>query len=147
MILVITINGKIFSADTENDLCGEDTVKFACVPDYEFEKIVWTFGDGTPDVTITNIKDSIVPHFYEKAGVYDAKVCIYRLSSNLCAGQVAESCIPIRVTIGTYQFKIGSPEVSCPSAKKSPCKARRCGSDRRRRQLPKRQSLDAHRRG
>ena len=124
LVQYVTINGKIFSADTENDLCGEDTVKFACVPDYEFEKIVWSFGDGTPDSTITDIADSVVPHFYQKAGVYDAKVCIYRSSSNLCAGQSAVSCIPIRVTIGTYQFQIGSPDVSCPNASDPVYKAR-----------------------
>lgn len=106
----ITINGQIFSPDTENTLCGEDTIKFACHPDYEYTKIEWFFGDGKSDLTN---KDS-VPHFYEKSGVYPAYVLIYRESSNLCAGQNAVDSIPIKVTIGRYQFAIGAPDIPCP---------------------------------
>lgn len=114
LVQYVTINGQIFSPDSDNKLCGEDTVRFACVPDYEFEKIVWTFGDGTPDQTVTDIADSIVPHYYDKSGVYQAKVCIYRASSNLCAGQSAVSCIPITVTIGRYEFSINDIDIPCP---------------------------------
>ncbi len=106
----ITINGQIFSADTENNLCGEDTVHFACHPDYEYEKIEWYFGDGKSDLTN---KDS-VPHYYEKSGVYSAYVLIYRNSSNLCVGQSAVDSIPIRVTIGRYVFSIDGIEIPCP---------------------------------
>lgn len=106
----ITINGQIFSPDTENTLCGEDTIKFACHPDYEYTKIEWFFGDGKSDLTN---KDS-VPHYYEKSGVYPAYVLIYRESSNLCAGQNAVDSIPIKVTIGRYQFAIGAPDIPCP---------------------------------
>ena len=106
----ITINGQIFSADTENNLCGEDTVHFACHPDYEYEKIEWYFGDGKSDLTN---KDS-VPHYYEKSGVYSAYVLIYRNSSNLCVGQSAVDSIPIKVTIGRYVFSIDGIEIPCP---------------------------------
>ena len=106
----ITINGQIFSADTENNLCGEDTVHFACHPDYEYEKIEWYFGDGKNDLTN---KDS-VPHYYEKSGVYSAYVLIYRNSSNLCVGQSAVDSIPIKVTIGRYVFSIDGIEIPCP---------------------------------
>lgn len=106
----ITINGQIFSADTENNLCGEDTVHFACHPDYEYEKIEWYFGDGKSDLTN---KDS-VPHYYEKSGVYSAYVLIYRNSSNLCVGQSAVDSIPINVTIGRYVFSIDGIEIPCP---------------------------------
>ena len=106
----ITINGQIFTPDTENTLCGEDTIKFACHPDYEYQKIEWFFGDGTSDLTN---KDS-VPHYYEKSGVYPAYVLIYRESSNLCAGQNAVDSIPIKVTIGRYQFSIDDIEIPCP---------------------------------
>ena len=106
----ITINGQIFSPDTENTLCGEDTIKFACHPDYEYEKIEWYFGDGEKDLTN---KDS-VPHYYAASGSYAAYVLIYRKSSNLCAGQNAVDSIPITVTIGRYEFSIGTPEIPCP---------------------------------
>ena len=106
----ITINGQVFSPDTENTLCGEDTIKFACHPDYEYTKIEWYFGDGTNDLTN---KDS-VPHYYATSGVYNAYVLIYRESSNLCAGQNAVDSIPIKVTIGRYQFSIDDIEIPCP---------------------------------
>ncbi len=106
----ITINGQIFSPDTENTLCGEDTIKFACHPDYEYNKIEWFFGDGTNDKTN---KDS-VPHYYKESGVYNAYVLIYRESSNVCVGQNAVDSIPIKVTIGRYQFSIDHIEIPCP---------------------------------
>ncbi|MCQ2347845.1 MAG: T9SS type A sorting domain-containing protein [Paludibacteraceae bacterium] len=104
----ITINGKIFTPDSDNSLCGDDTVKFACHPDYEYEKIVWGFGDGQIDDTN---KDSI-PHLYEKAGVYQAYCNIYRKSSNLCKGQNAMDSIPIRVTIGNFKVTVDSVYVT-----------------------------------
>ncbi len=106
----ITINGQIFTPDTENTLCGEDTIKFACHPDYEYEKIEWYFGDGASDKTN---KDS-VPHYYAESGNYNAYVLIYRKSSNVCVGQNAVDSIPITVTIGRYEFGIGDPDIPCP---------------------------------
>lgn len=119
----ITINGQVFSPDTENTLCGEDTIKFACVPDYEFTKIVWNFGDGSPTKEVPYAdrdKDSIVPHFYENSGSYPAYVLIYRESSHVCAGQNAVDSIPITVTIGRYQFSIDNIEIPCPEDGKTP---------------------------
>ena len=106
----ITINGQIFSPDTENTLCGEDTIKFACHPDYEYTKIEWYFGDGTNDLS----NNDSVPHYYAKSGVYPAYVLIYRESSHVCAGQKAVDSIPITVTIGRYQFAIENIEIPCP---------------------------------
>lgn len=112
----IYINGEEFSADKENKLCGVDTIHFTCKPDYEFEKIVWEFGDGTPNVTVTDTVD--VPHYYAKGGDYNAKVSIYRKSSNLCVGQSAVDVIKITVTIGRYEFTIGNPDIPCPEGGK-----------------------------
>ena len=109
----ITINGEIFSPDKENTLCGEDTIKFACHPDYEWTKIEWNFGDGETK-TVTDEKDSVVLHYYPESKTYNASVLIYRESSNLCAGQNAVDTIPITVTIGRYEFTIGAPEIPCP---------------------------------
>ena len=106
----ITINGQIFTPDSENTLCGEDTIKFACHPDYEYNKIEWYFGDGMNDLTN---RDS-VPHYYPNSGTYNAYVLIYRESSNLCAGQNAIDSIPIKVTIGRYQFSIDDIDIPCP---------------------------------
>ena len=113
----ITINGQIFTPDSENTLCGEDTIKFACVPDYEYTKIVWNFGDGSPIREIPYEDrhiDSIVPHYYTASGSYPAYVLIYRESSHVCAGQNAVDSIPITVTIGRYQFAIENIEIPCP---------------------------------
>lgn len=105
----ITINGEIFSPDIENTLCGTDTVRFACHPDYEYTKIEWFFGDGESDLTN---KDSVV-HYYPVSDTYHAYVLIYRESSSVCVGQSAKDSIPIRVTIGN--FKIGVNRTEIPS--------------------------------
>ena len=98
----ITINGQIFTPDSKNILCGDDTIRFACHPDYEYEKIEWYFGDGTSNL---ENKDS-VPHEYEIAGVYNAYVLIYRNSTNVCVGQNAVDSIPITVNIGNFKVNI-----------------------------------------
>jgi hypothetical protein len=113
----ITINGEIFTPDKENTLCGEDTVKFACHPDYVFNKLKWNFGDGvSKEFTYEQVQgaDSVVPHYYQTSGVYQAYVLIYRESSNVCVGQNAIDSIPITVTIGRYIFEIGEVDVPCP---------------------------------
>ena len=113
----ITINGQIFSPDTENTLCGEDTIKFACHPDYEYNKIEWHFGDGaSKTVTYDEVQtgDSVVQHYYPNSATYNAYVLIYRESSHVCAGQNAIDSIPIAVTIGRYQFAINDIEIPCP---------------------------------
>ena len=103
----------VFSPDQENNLCGRDTIKFACKPDYEFEKIVWHFGDGTPDVTVYDTLTP-APHYYSGTQDYDATCSIYRSSSNLCAGQSAVDVINIKVTVGRYSFSIGEAKIPCP---------------------------------
>ena len=112
----IIINGEVFTPDSKNTLCGEDTVKFECHPDYEYEKVVWNFGDGVTD-TVTYAEaqvDSIIPHYYADSKTYDAYVLIYRESSNLCKGQNAVDSIPIAGTIGRYQFTVKPAEIPCP---------------------------------
>ena len=113
----ITINGQEFSPDKENKLCGVDTVHFACKPDYEFEKIVWHFGDGSADVTVYDTTTE-VNHYYTKGGDYQAWVEVHRTSSNLCEGQSAIDKINITVTIGRYEFTIGNPDIPCPEGGK-----------------------------
>ena len=103
----------VFSPDQENNLCGRDTIQFACKPDYEFEKIVWHFGDGTPDVTVYDTLTP-APHYYSGTQDYDATCSIYRSSSNLCAGQSAVDVINIKVTVGRYSFSIGEANIPCP---------------------------------
>lgn len=113
----IIINGEVFTPDSKNTLCGEDTVKFECHPDYEFEKIKWNFGDGVVEeysYAQATGSDSIVPHYYETSGTYDAYVLIYRESSHVCAGQNAVDSIPITVTIGRYIFSINDIDIPCP---------------------------------
>ena len=111
----ITINGQVFTPESDNTLCGEDTIKYSCHPDYDYIKIFWNFGDGaTRELTKAEADvDTIVPHYYNKTGVYNAYVLIYRESSSVCAGQSAVDSIPIKVTIGRYQFEITDVDIPC----------------------------------
>lgn len=110
----ITINGQEFSAESNNLLCGIDTIHFGCNLNYEFEKIVWGFGDGSP-VYSDNGPDSVsrIDHYYQNDGIYNAYALVYRSSSNLCEGQSAMDSIPIKVNIGRFTFRIGEPEIPC----------------------------------
>ena len=110
----IYINGEEFSPDKENKLCGIDTVHFACKPDFMPDSVVWHFGDKTPDVKLIQDTTTVVPHYYQNGGTYDASCTIYRSSSNVCVGQSATSVIPITVIIGRYTFSIGDPDIPCP---------------------------------
>ena len=110
----IYINGEEFSPDKENKLCGIDTVHFACKPDFMPDSVVWHFGDNTPDVKLIEDTTTVVPHYYQNGGTYNASCTIYRSSSNVCVGQSAKSVIPITVIIGRYTFSIGDPDIPCP---------------------------------
>ena len=110
----IYINGEEFSPNKENKLCGIDTVHFACKPDFMPDSVVWHFGDKTPDVKLIQDTTTVVPHYYQNGGTYDASCTIYRSSSNICVGQSAKSVIPITVIIGRYTFSIGDPDIPCP---------------------------------
>jgi hypothetical protein len=110
----IYINGEEFSPEKENKLCGIDTVRFACKPDFMPDSVVWHFGDNTPDVKLIQDTTTVVPHYYQNGGTYDASCTIYRSSSNICVGQSAKSVIPITVIIGRYTFSIGDPDIPCP---------------------------------
>ena len=112
----ITINGEVFTPDSKNTLCGEDTVRYACHPDYKYDSIYWYFGDGEYRMlTYAEAQiDTVIPHYYADSKTYDAYVLIYRESSNLCKGQNAVDSIPIAVTIGRYQFTVKPAEIPCP---------------------------------
>ena len=110
----IYINGEEFSPDKENNLCGKDTVHFACKPDFMPDSVIWHFGDGTPDVVLIQDTTTIVKHYYTGSQDYNAVCYIYRNSSNVCVGQSAVTVIPITVKIGRYSFSIGQPDIPCP---------------------------------
>ncbi len=100
----ITINGEIFTPDSKNQLCGKDTIHFACDLNYEIENITWNFGDGS---SMESGADKIaVDHYYPHTGTYQAYVLIERESSNICQGQLAVDSIPIEVTIGRLEFMV-----------------------------------------
>ncbi len=111
----ITINGQVFTPDSEgNTLCGIDTIEFGCQLNYNFEKIVWGFGDGSEPYTDASGSDSSsIKHFYAQDGIYHAYALIYRKSSNLCVGQSAMDSIPIKVSIGRLTFSITSVDIPC----------------------------------
>lgn len=110
----IYINGEEFSPDKENNLCGKDTVHFACKPDFMPDSVIWHFGDGTPDVVLIQDTTTIVKHYFNGTQDFQASCSIYRNSSNVCVGQSAVTVIPITVRIGRYSFSIGQPNIPCP---------------------------------
>lgn len=110
----IYINGEEFSPDKENNLCGKDTVHFACKPDFMPDSVIWHFGDGTPDVVLIQDTTTIVKHYFNGTQDFQASCSIYRNSSNVCVGQSAVTVIPITVRIGRYSFSIGQPDIPCP---------------------------------
>jgi len=110
----IYINGEEFSPDKENNLCGKDTVKFECKPDFMPDSVIWHFGDGTPDVVLVQDTTTIVKHYFNGTQDFQASCSIYRNSSNVCVGQSAVTVIPITVKIGRYSFSIGQPDIPCP---------------------------------
>ena len=103
----IYINGEEFSPDKENNLCGKDTVKFECKPDFMPDSVIWHFGDGTPDVKLIQDTTTVVKHYFNGTQDFQASCSIYRNSSNVCVGQSAVTVIPITVKIGRYSFSIG----------------------------------------
>ena len=109
----ITINGQTFSPDTHNLLCGTDTIPFGCHLNYEFEKIVWNFGDGASVVSVGPDSVANEKHYYREAGVYEAYALIYRQSSNLCVGQSAMDSIPFTVNIGRFTFSVDHVDIPC----------------------------------
>jgi len=110
----IYINGEEFSPDKENNLCGKDTVHFACKPDFLPDSVVWHFGDGTPDVKLVQDTTTVVKHYYTGSQDYNAVCYIYRNSSNVCKGQSAVTKINIKVNVGRYTFDIQEPKIPCP---------------------------------
>lgn len=110
----IYINGEEFSPDKENNLCGKDTVKFECKPDFMPDSVIWHFGDGTPDVVLIQDTTTVVKHYFNGTQDFHASCSIYRNSSNVCIGQSAVTVIPITVKIGRYSFSIGQPDIPCP---------------------------------
>lgn len=110
----IYINGEEFSPDKENNLCGKDTVKFECKPDFMPDSVIWHFGDGTPDVVLVQDTTTVVKHYYHGTEDFNASCTIYSYSSNVCVGQSAVTVIPITVKIGRYSFSIGQPDIPCP---------------------------------
>ena len=119
----IYINGEEFSPDKENNLCGKDTVKFECKPDFMPDSVIWHFGDGTPDVVLVRDTTTVVKHYFNGTQDFQASCSIYRNSSNVCVGQSAVTVIPITVKIGRYSFSIGQPDIPCPeNGKQAPGK-------------------------
>lgn len=109
----ITINGQVFTPESHNLLCGEDTIHFGCDLNYEFEKIVWGFGDGETYTTNGPASASKVDHYYKESGVYAAYALIYRSSSNVCVSQSIMDSIPITVNIGRFTFSISGMDIPC----------------------------------
>lgn len=107
----ITINGKVYRADGDNKICGDDKVTFGCELNYEYDSIYWYFGDGKDSLMVE--KADSVEHFYDKAAVYKAYVLIYRQigEDDGCIGWNPYDSIAFKVNIGNYQINIKDVEL------------------------------------
>ena len=101
----ITINGKVYKADGDNKICGDDKVTFGCELNYEYDSIYWNFGDGA-DSLATQL-DSI-EHVYERPDHYNAYVLIYRHmgEDDGCVNFNAVDSIAFMVNIGNFKIDI-----------------------------------------
>lgn len=107
----ITINGKVYRADGDNKICGDDKVTFGCELNYEYDSIYWYFGDGKDSLMVEEA-DS-VEHFYDQASVYNAYVLIYRHmgEDDGCINFSNTDSIAFKVNIGNYQINIKDVEL------------------------------------
>ncbi len=102
----VLINGENYTPGSNVQLCSLDTIHYSCNMNFETENIIWNFGDGTPIVSGKNLTN--IYHYYPNPGLYNAYLIIQRLSSNLCAGQLARDSISITVNIERIQINIDS---------------------------------------
>ena len=108
----ITINGKTYTADSDNKICGDDKVTFGCELNYEYDSIYWNFGDGKD--SIMHHEADTIEHYYEKADYYQAYVLIYRHSDDdtySCLGWKPYDSIAFHVNIGNYKVDIRDMEM------------------------------------
>lgn len=107
----ITINGKVYRADGDNKICGDDKVTFGCELNYEYDSIYWNFGDGKDSLMVE--KADSVEHFYDQASVYNAYVLIYRHmgEDDGCINFSNTDSIAFKVNIGNYQINIKDVEL------------------------------------
>ena len=102
----VTINGKVYRAESDNVICGDDKVTFGCELNYEYDSIYWHFGDGKD--SLLRGKADAVEHYYEKADAYQAYVLIYRHmgDDDNCINFAAYDSIAFHVNIGNYKVDI-----------------------------------------
>ena len=107
----VTINGKIYNADSDNKICGDDKVVFGCELNYEYDSIYWYFGDGK-DCLLREKVDS-VEHYYDIADAYKAYVLIYRHmeDDDNCIGFDNKDSIAFLVNIGKYRVDVDNVEM------------------------------------
>ena len=107
----VTINGKVYRADSDNKICGDDKVVFGCELNYQYDSIYWSFGDGK-DTLLRQEVDS-VKHFYDKADLYKAYVLIYRHmgDEDNCINFANYDSIAFLVNIGNYKIDILDAEL------------------------------------
>lgn len=107
----VTINGKIYNADSDNKICGDDKVVFGCELNYEYDSIYWFFGDGK-DSLLREKVDS-VEHYYDIADAYKAYVLIYRHmeDDDNCIGFDNKDSIAFLVNIGKYRVDVDNVEM------------------------------------
>ncbi len=107
----VTINGKIYKADSDNKICGDDKVTFGCELNYKYDSIYWSFGDGKDSLLRKEIVS--LEHFYDRADLYNAYVLIYRHmgEDDGCINFAAYDSIAFLVNIGNYKIDIKNFEL------------------------------------
>lgn len=113
----VLINGQEFKPGNDNLICGDEGVVFSCDLNYDIDSIYWFFGDGK-DTLLLEPND--VEHIYEKAGLYEAYVRIFRpageASECLSWSDNVYDIIDFNVNIGN--FKIDLVRTELPSCMK-----------------------------
>lgn len=107
----IEIDGQEYTPDMQ--LCGDSIIHFACNINTSVDKIVWDFGDGTPQL---EGQEKEVTHYYEKSGDYLAYVLIFRSDDKGCGVIKGRDSISLKVHIERADFEMERVEVPCVEA-------------------------------
>lgn len=108
--LQVTIQDQTYTPGFPLELCGDETTPIDFAVNLSdptlVTKIVWNFGDGSPEVEdVTSTK-----HLYPEEGVYDkAFLVVKQKNASTCRGEgLNNDTIPLNITISSLNITIDS---------------------------------------